>query len=107
MNDLGMLWFWKINIFLLIWTLIVFVLMEFSLDEQKREEDGTLRVKKKGFVIRWIFNDFLSASFFEGERKYPKSLCQLFWGIWSGGVFNLLVIWTFYFFFFSGSPYFF
>ena len=87
MSDQGMVYLWGLVIFVLLSFLLTFVLMEFSLDKKKKEKDGTLRVKKNGFVIRFVYKTFLSIPF----SHNPKNLCQLFWGIFFGFLGNCLI----------------
>ncbi len=83
MDELRFLFSWNVLIFLIVLGLISFFLMEFSLDKEKREEDGTLRIKRKCFVVRFI-------SF----PKEPKNLGQFFVSIYVGMLFEYLVIVT-------------
>ena len=85
--NLGML-LWGLITFSLVGGLVSFVLMELSLDKTKRETDGTIRVKRKGFVIRFVYNSFLSRLDF----KFPNNWCQLYWGIYFGLIVDVLII---------------
>lgn len=71
---------------LLIYSFIVVpVFMELALDKQKKTEDGRLRIKKNGFVIRFFYRNNI---FREKKDKYfPKNTCQLYKGICIGILF--------------------
>ncbi len=73
-----MMLLWGIVIAFLSHCLLVIGLMEFALDrDQKREKDGTLRVKEDSFVIKYIFRSPSSLN----KNREIKSLCMLFRGI--------------------------
>ena len=64
-------------VFFLAYSVLIFVLMEFSIDRSKDYSDGMMHVKINGWVIKFLYRSNCI-----GGRKYPKNLCQLYWGIW-------------------------
>ncbi|OGD69227.1 hypothetical protein A3I18_02160 [Candidatus Campbellbacteria bacterium RIFCSPLOWO2_02_FULL_35_11] len=76
--NIGVL-FWGIGIFCCTVVLLTIFLVELSLDKQKRESDGTLRVKD-GFIFKYLC------------LGKPKSLCGLFRGIFFCQIFYTLVL---------------
>lgn len=76
---------------ILIWSLIgllvyssfvVFFFMELALDKPKKTESGKLRIKKNGFVIRYLYG--VNVLMKKGEKFFPKNTCRLYKGVWVG-----------------------
>ncbi len=69
---------WGIIIFLCLYIILLFVLMEISLGKTK-EKNGKLQVNKNGFILRSIYN--LNCESEHEHKTYPKNLCEFFWGL--------------------------
>lgn len=83
---------------ILIWILIGFlvysfvivpVFMELSLDKPKKTEDGRLRIKKEGFVIKFFYGANVSRK--RTYKRFPINTCLLYKGIYGGILFFCLV----------------
>ena len=77
---------------LLAYSLLIFVLREFAVDwAQPRSENGSLRLKREGFVLKWLYCGNLLV---KGSRNYPDNICQLYRGLWFGvlGVVAMCII---------------
>lgn len=71
---------WGIIIFLCLYIILIFVLMELSLGKTK-EKNGRLQINKQSFILRSIYSlNFLQKE--DKHRTYPKNLCEFFWGLY-------------------------
>ena len=61
--------------------LLVCILAEMSLGRPKIK-DGILQVRKNSFVLKYIYKNNIGKD--PEKMKYPKDICQLFWGIYWG-----------------------
>lgn len=76
---------------MLIWSLIgllvysfvvVLIFMELALDKPKKTEDGRLRIKKNGFVIKYLY--WANVKKEEKDKLFPKNTCRLYKGVYGG-----------------------
>jgi hypothetical protein len=64
------------------YSLLVFVVMEFAVNHsQSRSEDGSLRIKRLGFVMQELYG---VNSCYTSCKNYPRNICQMYRGIWLG-----------------------
>lgn len=65
------------------YTLLVFAVMECTID-RKVKIQGKLPVKRNSEIIQCAYR----MNLIQDIRDYPSSICQLFWGLWSGMMFG-------------------
>ncbi len=61
---------------------VVPVFMELALNKPKKTEDGRLRFKRNGFVLKYLYN--LNVITKVEYKSYPNNTCQIYKGIWRG-----------------------
>lgn len=80
---------WILIGLLVYFVIVPFAFMELALNRPKKTEDGRLRIKKKGFVIRFFYGKNVLEE--EKDKHFPKNTCQLYKGI-CGGIFCFCII---------------
>jgi hypothetical protein len=72
----------RVGFILLGWLIMTLILMGLSVDFKKpRDDAGTLNFKW-GFILKNFYRDNSFTD--EEKRKTPRTICQLFWGIFLG-----------------------
>lgn len=74
-------------------SLVTFILMGLAMNfKNPRDENGVLNFKRRG-IINWIYGT--NCVYSVSSKKIPKNICQLFWGVFGGILFGVVMLTVF------------